>query len=437
MNDQQNFFTNKKFLIYGFGKSGSACFNFLKRKNSLKIYDDNQKNINSRYKKNKLTLNSLKNYKFDFIFISPGIDINKCKLKGYLNRNKKKILSDLDIFYLNFPKIKKITITGTNGKSTTSKLLFNVIKAHKKDARLTGNIGNPILLEKNIKESTIFIIEASSYQLAYSKFFKSEYSIILNLSPDHLERHGNFNNYVKSKYKLIKKQEKGNKAFIEKQNIYLNQLIKKDKINSKIIRVNYKKYFKYFKFIKNQHFYNKNNLKNLSFIIALSKYFNLNIKKLIKVTNKFKGLNYRQQIVYNSKKLMVINDSKSTSLSSTKNLLQSFENIYWILGGLAKKGDKFELEDKYFRKIKAFIYGKDKKFFSKLLNKKIIYKFSQTLRKSIDLIFKDIQEQKSKKKVVIFSPSAASFDQFKNFEERGKYFNKIIKIYLKKYKYIL
>ena len=372
-----------------------------------------------------------KNY-FDYIIISPGIDINNCKLSSYLNENKTKIITDLDIFYLNYPKIKKITITGTNGKSTTSKLLFEVLKSEKKDVRLAGNIGKPILTEKNIKKNTIFIIEASSYQLEYSKFFKSNYGLILNLSPDHLERHLNFKNYVKAKFKLMINQSKEDFSFVENSNKHLNQLIKKNNIKSKIQVVNYKRYIKNFKLVKNNYFNNLSNRKNLSFVFAISKNLKINSKKVINVTNKFKGLDYRQQIIYNSKKLMIINDSKSTSLSSTVPLLESFKNIYWIIGGLAKKGDKLNLHKKFFKKINAYIYGKDRIFFSRILLNKIKYKSSKTLNNSLKLIFMDFKKNINEKKIILFSPSAASFDQFQNFEERGKYFNNIIKKYLKK-----
>ena len=436
MNARQNLFYNKKFLIYGFGKSGFAVFKYLNQKNDCRIIDDNQKNVPFKYREKTLDYKQLKKNSFDYIVLSPGIDINKCKLSKYLKKNRSKIITELDIFYLSHPKIKKITITGTNGKSTTSKILFDVLKAHKKDVRLTGNIGNPILLERKIKKNTIFIIEASSYQLDYSKFFRSDYSLILNLHPDHLERHGNFKNYVKAKFKLLQSQSKKNYAFIEKQNNILNYLIKKNKIKSKIYRVNYNKYQKYTKLINNRYFNNKSNIKNLSFVFALSKFLKLRLRKIIETTNKFKGLNFRQQIIYDSKKLMIINDSKSTSLSSTKLLLESFENIYWILGGLAKKGDQLKLNRKYFGKINAFIYGKDKIFFSKILKKKIKYKISKSLNNSLLLIFKDIKKNFDGKKVILFSPSAASFDQFKNFEDRGKYFNKIIKNYIKKYRVI-
>ena len=425
-------FYKKNFLIYGFGKSGFASYEFLHKNNDCKIIDDNKKNIPRKYKHKTINYKQLKKNNFDYIVLSPGIDINRCKLSKYLKINSSRVITELDIFYLSYPKIKKITITGTNGKSTTSKLLYDILKEHGKDTRLTGNIGRPILLETNFKNNTLFVIEASSYQLEYSKYYRSEYSIILNLSPDHLERHGNFKNYIKAKFKLMQNQSKNNYAFIEKNNNLFNNLIKKNKIKSKIFRVNYEKYQKYYELITNNYFKNKCNIKNLSFIFALSKNFKLNFKKIIKVTNKFKGLDFRQQIIYESKKLTIINDSKSTSLSATLPLLESFKNIYWILGGLAKKGDQLKLEKRYFGKIKAFIYGKDKVFFSKILSNKIKYKISKNLNYSLLLVFKDLRKRVEEKKIILFSPSAASFDQFNDFEDRGKYFNKIIKNYLKK-----
>ena len=429
---KETIFFKKNFLIYGFGKSGYASYKFLCKKNDCKIIDDNKKNIPSKYSHKTINHKQLKKNNFDYIIISPGIDVNKCSLSRYLKRNSSKVITELDIFYLSYPNIKKITITGTNGKSTTSKLLYDVLKEHRKDVRLTGNIGSPTLLETNLNNNTLFIIEASSYQLEYSKFFKSEYSLILNLSPDHLERHGNFENYIKVKFKLIKTQSKNSYAFIENKNYLLNNLIKKNKVNSKIFRVNYKKYQKYNKMITNDYFMNVSNFRNLSFIFAISKNLKLSLKKIINVANKFKQLNFRQQIIYRSKKLIIINDSKSTTLSSTLPLLESFKNIYWILGGIAKKGDQLKLKKENFKKIKAFIYGKDKIFFSKILSNKIKYKISKNLNNSLLQVFKDLRKKEEQKKILLFSPSAASFDQFKNFEDRGKYFNKIIQKYLKK-----
>ena len=148
MNERKINFKNKKILIYGFGKSGISCFNFLKKNNICKIFDDNKKNIPTKFKKKLINIKKLLNISFDFIVLSPGIDINKCKISGYLNKNRSKIITELDIFEISYPKINKITITGTNGKSTTSKLLYDLLKNNKMDVRLTGNIGYPILMEK-------------------------------------------------------------------------------------------------------------------------------------------------------------------------------------------------------------------------------------------------------------------------------------------------
>ena len=194
---------NKNFLIYGYGKSGHASFNYLKKNNKVSIYDDNKIN-----RKSFISLKKIKLTKFDHIVLSPGIDINKCKLKEYLKKNIKKIITDLDIFYLNNTKNLKITITGTNGKSTTAKLLFKILKDQNKDVKLIGNIGIPVLFKNRIRPSTIFVIEASSYQIDYTQYFKTDYAFILNIRPDHLERPKSIQQYAHAKFKLILNQNK-------------------------------------------------------------------------------------------------------------------------------------------------------------------------------------------------------------------------------------
>ena len=168
-------------------------------------------------------------------------------------------------------------------------MLYDVLKANKKDVRLTGNIGYPILIEKRITKNTIFVIEASSYQLDYSKFFKSKYSVILNINPDHLERHITFKNYADAKFKIIKSQHKRDYTFIDNENHFFKKLIKKNSIKSKVLKVNYLKYKKYFNQINNIYFKNSSNKKNLSFVLAIAKIFKIKLKDVIKIANKFKG----------------------------------------------------------------------------------------------------------------------------------------------------
>ena len=424
MKSDLNIFLNKKILVYGLGKSGLSTFNFLKSKSEVFLYDDFQK-------KNKKIINYkiLLKKKFDFIIISPGIDINKCKLSKFLKKNFKKIYSDLDIFYTFF-KNDCITITGTNGKSTTCKLLHDILSKQKYDVRLVGNIGNPILSEKKIKPKTIFVVEASSYQLEYSKIFKSKYAAILNISPDHIERHKTFRNYINAKLKLFKNQLKNSLAFIKQDDFFLKRELYQKKLNCKLIKVKTDNFNKTQIELKNKYFMTETNKENLSFVFSIAEKLRLNKNLMLKTILKFKGLKYRQQIIYKKPNFLIINDSNSTSFSSSMGILKAYPNIFWLLGGVYKKGDKFDLPKKYHHKIRAFIFGKKRNFFKAQLKGKIKYENFETLEKAFKKILSISKRQKLLDKTILFSPSAASFDNFKNFEERGFYFNKLVKKYL-------
>ena len=417
---------SKKFLIYGFGKSGVSSFKYLNKKNICFIFDDDKKKLNNKFKKFYISKSKLLNDNFDNIIISPGININKCNLSNYLKKNQEKIVTDLDIFYKFNPNILTITITGTNGKSTTSKLLYDILKNHRYDVRLTGNIGNPILEEKKITKKTTFIVEASSYQLAYSKYFRSKFSLIINISPDHLERHNTMKNYILSKLNCVIKQNKNDIAIIP-NNSLLKNLLRSKNVKSKIIYLKRNKHA-HLKNKLNNNFINSANFQNINFLLELSKYMKLNIKKVLKTINNFKNLKFRKELIYNSKYLKIINDSKSTSLSSTIPFLKTNEKIYWIVGGLFKKGDKFNLNKKYYENLEAYIYGKDRYIFFKLFKNKFKVNLSKDLKNTLKLIPKF--KNKKNKATILFSPSAASFDQYKNFEDRGRQFNILIKRYL-------
>jgi len=418
MSNNQNIFYKKKILIYGLGKSGLSASKFLKKTNQVTTYDDK---IKSGIKK--ITKNI-----FDYIIISPGIDINKCTLSKFLKNNSKKIYTDLDIFFTHYKKNNKITITGTNGKSTTAKLLYEVLKDQKVDVRLVGNIGNPVLLEKKITNKTVFVIEASSYQLEYSKLFKSNISLILNIAPDHLERHKTINKYVGAKFKLLKNQSRKNLAILNTKNFYINRELKSKIFLSRIIKVKNSIDNIFLKKIDNQYFNTDGNKENLNFVLEIAKILKLKKNVLIKTLKKFKGLKYRQEIIFQSKKLTIINDSKATTFSSSVSLLKSLNNVYWIVGGQAKKGDKLILSKKYCKNFKAYIFGVNTNFFISKIKKLMKCESFLDLKSLIKKLFLDIKtDKKIDHKTIVFSPSAASFDNFKNFEKRGEYFNQLIK----------
>ena len=431
MNLYKKIFHKKKILIYGMGKTGFSSYKYLRKNNQIFLYDDNKNIFNKKIlKKLLLNKNKIHQSKFDFILISPGININNCDLKNYLKKNLKKIITDLDIFYSNHSKNMIITITGTNGKSTTAKLLNLILKDHKKDSRLCGNIGNPILSQKKISKKTLFVVEASSYQIAYSKFFKTNYAVILNISPDHLERHGSIENYVSAKFKLITNQSKKDFAYLNTEDKFLKKRIKKSKIFSKIINVKPKLIDNIKKKIVNPYFSSQGNRENLSFIFSISRKLNLQNKKIVNTINKFRGLKYRQQIIYNSSKITFINDSKATTFASTINILKSLKKVFWLVGGIGKLGDKFTLKKRECNNIRAYVFGKNKNFFIKQFKNKLPYCCFKDLKNAVKQVLKEINNSRDNlHKTVLFSPSAASFDSFKNFEERGEYFNFLLKKY--------
>ena len=424
----KNIFNQKKILVYGLGKTGISTFKFLNKENKVHLFDDKKKFNNKEITKNLVSYQKLLSIEIDYIIISPGINIYKCSLRSYLKKNLKKIYTDLDIFFNFYSKNKNITITGTNGKSTTAMILYEVLRDQNFDVRLVGNIGNPILLEKNIAISTIFIVEASSYQLEYSKLYRSDISAILNISPDHLERHKTLKNYIKAKFKLVKNQTKKDHTILNMNNFYIKREVERQKFLPKIIKVDKYVDARVIKKINNPYFYTDGNKENLSFIFHIVKLFKIKKNILFLTLKRFKGLKYRQQIIYKNKKLTIINDSKATSFSSAESLLRSLYNVSWIVGGLFKKGDKFSISKKKCENFKAYIFGKDKKLYINELKNKMPIESFVNLQSLIKKIILDVKIDKSENhKTILFSPAGASFDSFKNFEKRGKYFDNLVK----------
>ena len=213
----------KSYLVYGLGLSGRSVVNFFDKNNFKKyfVWDDNNQDLYKKKRAKNLN-NSLK--KVDYIILSPGVSLNLPKNKKKLINLKKKIITDLDLVFMTKNFSKSIVVTGTNGKSTVCKMLFHILKKNKIKSHLGGNIGKPIL-DLKIKKKDFLIIEASSYQLSHSKFIKPDYAILLNITNDHLDCHGNMKNYIKSKLKIFELQSKIN---IRLSIIDLEKILKKD-----------------------------------------------------------------------------------------------------------------------------------------------------------------------------------------------------------------
>ncbi len=417
-------FKDKSFAVYGLGITGNSVVNFLSKNGAYKIHAWDDYLIKSNlYLKNRFItgLNTV-----DYIVMSPGINISKSKFKKTLLKNKKKIITDLDLFFLKNKVQKSIVITGTNGKSTTCSLIHHILKKNKIKNKLVGNIGKPVLDEK-FKKKEIYIIEASSFQLEYSKFIKPYCAAILNISQDHLDWHGSKKKYIKSKIKIFNNQTKKDIAFLN--NLNLKKLYKKNNFLGKL------RYIKNnsIKISDSQNPYlqlesNKNNVK---FAYYISKIFNVNKKAFFKSLKSFKGLAHRHEIFLKFDNYTFINDSKATSFESTKYALRSNDNILWITGGLPKKNDKINVDEFKKKIIKVFIIGNHTEFFVKHINKKIKFEIAYNLQTAVNKVFKFLKNKK--KLTILFSPASASYDQFKNFVDRGDKFKLLVNQYAKKF----
>ena len=429
-------YQNKKIAIYGMGITGcSAARTFKRLKAKVLCWDDNKK-IRRKIKNLKFPLSKfwLNQKLIDNIIISPGIDINKCKIKNYLKKNLNKIITDLDLFFELNEDALIISITGTNGKSTTCKIIEKILKTAKYNVKTVGNIGNPILSLNKPKKNCIFILEASSYQLQYSRLFRSKHAAILNISPDHLERHKNITNYTKIKSRIFFAQNSSDYSYINSANKYsksIKNMFKVKKLKSKLISVK-KSYCNFLlKKINNKYFRNQANIENLAFAYTIAKNLKINDKLIAKALNKFKGLPHRQEIIFSNNKLLCINDSKATSFDACLQSLLNYNNIHWIVGGLPKFQDHFYLKNVKTKIVKAYVVGKNTSFFKKQIRNDIPYTISKNIRNAVNNIYKDLKLSGNSKRTILLSPAAASFDQFNNFENRGAYFKKMI---IKKFK---
>ena len=320
------------FLIYGLGLTGQSVVKFFKKNNikNFKVWDDKQKKL-FKDKRTKNLSNTLN--KVDYIVLSPGISLNDIKNKDLLFKFRKKIITDIDLFYLTNKNFKSIVVTGTNGKSTTCKLISHLLKKNKFEVLLGGNIGTPIL-NLNIKKNVYIIIEASSFQLSHSKFICPDYAFLLNITNDHLDWHGSMQNYTKSKFKIFNLQKKNQFAIINNK---LKRNFKKNFFLSKLIVPNVKSYKKIKHKIKNIYLTSSLNDENMNYVYVFSKLLKINDKTFTNAMKSFVGLPHRCEFFLKKKNIVFINDSKATSFEATKLALKSRKNIYWILGGLPKK----------------------------------------------------------------------------------------------------
>ncbi len=435
------------YLVYGLQNSGISIIKYFeKNKQEFKIWDDNKKvrkNFEKKYTYNKFFNPNIKNLDiFKKIFVSPGISLRQ---KKFQIRNKSiKLNRDLNIYTSHLKKEKIIAITGTNGKSTTTKLIGDILKKNKLNTFVGGNIGKPLcdsLLTK--KRYKYHVVELSSFQLETVKDFNADIAVITNLSSDHLDRYNNMRDYINQKKNILTKNGTNLISIddIHSQNIFSNKRIK-NKISFSILNKSadifmgenfiLDNYFKNSKklYVKkiSKDFEGKFNNQNILIAYICCKLLKIPEKVFIEVLLNFKGLPFRSSVIFENKKLKIINNSKSTNLNSTINSISNYNRIYLILGGIAKE-ENFDILLNYKKKINCvYVFGKSSILIANKLKKKIIVKKFKNLELLIITLFKDLRKDKEKSNI-LFAPACASYDQYNNFEERGIDFTKLVRKY--------
>ncbi len=429
-------FKNKHFLIIGMGITGISVSNsLLKGGANVYFWDDDLKKRKASSKKGYQLINDQNLTKIDYIMPSPGITTTGKNAHKYIKRLKSKkckIISELDLFqlYINsinkLKKIKIVGITGTNGKSTTVSMIHHALKKNNVNSALIGNIGQPIFSSKKLNHG-IYILELSSYQLEQAKIFKPDISCILNLTPDHLDRHNTMHRYAIAKCNIFQNMSGRNVCYYDSnKRIKKIATMKLDKRKLKLL-IPVKKINDSFKNNKKLNLISKRyNMQNLFFSFLILKKLGLKISDIYKSFSTFNGLPHRQEIVAKKRNFIVINDSKSTNFESLVLALNNFKNIILICGGQIKNNKINVLDKNQHNIIKVIVIGETRNIFFNYFNKYVDTSYVKTLSKAVKMSL-TIPNIVNGHCTILFSPGAASFDQYSNFEERGDDFKKKIK----------
>ncbi len=450
-----SFLKNKKIAILGFGIEGKSTYNFIRKYLPEQQVDilvkcsGNQVSSDAdfiRVQKDKFTKfiegeNYLDNLeKYDIIMKSPGISFKNIDISKF----KEKISSQLELF-LEYTKSFTIGITGTKGKSTTSSLIYEMLKNQNKEVELLGNIGIPIFDEiEKVQENTITVLEISSHALQYIKK-STNISILLNLYEEHLDYYKSFEEYRDAKFNIFKFQNKKDVAIFNLENEQIkkkNYPYKKSDYGITINNVNnnitqntiYAKdgyiYYndkKIYNISDSRKLKGNHNLNDIMFVLAVSNILNLNLNKTVKTINEFNTLEHRLEYVGKFGDVDYYNDSIATIPEATIESIKALENVNTLIVGGNDRGVNQENLIEFLRRSKIeniiclpktgqYVYNRLNE-----TNKKVMK--TENIKEAVRLAKKITK----KNTICLLSPAASSYGYFKNFKERGNMFKEYVK----------
>ncbi|MER8571726.1 UDP-N-acetylmuramoyl-L-alanine--D-glutamate ligase [Mesorhizobium sp. M1338] len=443
-------FSGKRVSLFGLGGSGIATARALIAGGAdVLAWDDNPESVAKAAAAGIATadLRGADWAKFSAFVLSPGVPLTHPKPHWTVELARGsgvEIIGDIELFcrerMLGAPTAPFIAITGTNGKSTTTALTAHILKAAGRDTQMGGNIGRAVMTLDPPRPDRHYVVECSSYQIDLAPSIDPTAGILLNLTPDHLDRHGTMQHYAAIKERLVAGSET---AIVGIDDSWCAQIAERlERAGRHVIRISKRLpltdgYFadggdlmeavhgRYSRVaflegigsLRGQH-----NAQNALAAVAACLKVGLELGEIQSGLESFPGLAHRMEQVGRKDHVLFINDSKATNADAAAPALSSFARIYWIAGGLPKEGGIEPLRGFFPRIAKAYLIGEAAPAFSATLGEAVPYEISGTLAAAVEHAAHDAAQDDSSEAVVLLSPACASFDQFKNFEVRGEAF---------------
>ncbi len=440
-------FTKKKVGVFGLARSGISCATALLLGGAeVYAWDDSEPAV-EKARTEGITITNLHTVDFktlDALVLSPGVPLTNPEPHWTVIKAKAagiEIVGDTEIFARELVKVgaKLVAITGTNGKSTTTALIGHVLREGGLDVDVGGNIGLAVFNLREPAAERVYVLELSSFQIDLMPTLKPDVGVLTNITPDHLDRHGTLENYASVKARMFAKMDAKGTALIGVDDPSSRAICNANHISTPVsvnrsldnglsamngilqlrssgkivdqIDLNHMPALK-----------GKHNWQNACMAYGAAKALGLSTDKIESAMKSFPGLAHRMQQIATLGNVAFVNDSKATNADAVEKALSSFDNIYWIAGGIAKAGGIEPLRPYFERLSGAYLIGSAAEDFSLTLDGDAVIYMCGTLEKAVALAANDASKSDRANPVVLLSPACASFDQYKNFEVRGEAF---------------
>ncbi|HEX8622630.1 MAG TPA: UDP-N-acetylmuramoyl-L-alanine--D-glutamate ligase [Allosphingosinicella sp.] len=355
-------------------------------------------------------------YGYDGIVVSPGVPLNRHPIAARAREAKVPLIGDIELFAQARPSLPShlvVGITGTNGKSTTTALIHHIVGTAGRPATMAGNIGFPILGQAPLAEGGVYVLELSSYQIDLTQSLDCDVGVLLNISPDHLDRYDGVDDYAASKARLFAMQSPGHVAVIAAEDDYTRAIA--GQVAGRKILVSSEQ-------VKDQSRWpalqGPHNAQNIAAAVAVAKAVDVPDEAVARGLATYPGLPHRMERVAEKNGVLFVNDSKATNPTSAAPALAAYPAVHWILGGLPKSEDLDACEPFLGHVRAAYTIGEAGPMFARLLRPKVPVS-------ECEMLFEAVSEAAAKARpgeVVLLSPACASFDQFRDYEARGDAF---------------